>query len=88
MKRLYSDDRLQIQPAFIYSVLAMGKLMKSSKLEGGSLGLSQAMELVNNAHAAYKDALELRWVDATLAEAALVRYFSLSVFLTSDKRMR
>ncbi|KAF9524627.1 hypothetical protein CPB83DRAFT_797695 [Crepidotus variabilis] len=73
MRRIYSEEqRLKIQPAFIYAVLAMAKLMKSSKLDEGSGGLSQAMELVNQAHAAYKDAIELRWFDVTLAEAALI----------------
>lgn len=72
MSRLYSEDRLQIQPAFVYAVLAMASLMKSSKLEAGSVGLSQAMDLINEAHIAYKDAIELHWLDVTLVEAAFV----------------
>jgi len=75
MKRLYSEERLHIQPAFIYAVLALARLMRSSKLEGGSVGLSHALDLVNQAHAAYKDAIELHWLDVTLVEAALVRLF-------------
>lgn len=77
MHRIYSEERHQIQPAFIYAVLAMAKLMRSSKLEDGSTGLMQATELVKLAHAAYKDAISLRRFDETLAEAALVIYFIL-----------
>ena len=46
--------------------------MKSSTMEGGSLGLQQAMILGGDAHAAFRDAVSLQWIDATLAEAALV----------------
>jgi len=76
MKRLYSEERLHIQPAFIYAVLALAKLLRSSKIETGSAGLSHALELVHQAHAAYKDAIDLHWLDATLAEAAFVSSLS------------
>lgn len=79
MNRLYSEDRLQIQPAFVYAVLAMARLMKSSKLESGSVGLSQAMDLINEAHAAYKDAVELQCLDISLVEAAFVSSFPASI---------
>ena len=46
--------------------------MKSSTMEGGSLGLQQAMMLGRDAHTAFRDAVNLQWIDATLAEAALV----------------
>jgi hypothetical protein len=75
-KRLYSEDRIQMQPAFIYAVLALAKLLRSSKLETGSAGLSHALEFVHQAHTAYKDAIDLRWLDATLAEAAFVSSLS------------
>lgn len=78
MKRLYSEDRLHIQPAFIYAALALAKLLRSSKLETGSVGLSDALEFVHQAHAAYKDAIDFQWVDTTLAEAAFVGSFSRS----------
>lgn len=72
-KRLLRDDeRLRIQPAFILACLALAKLMKSSTMEGGSLGLQQAMMLGRDAHTAFRDAVNLQWIDATLAEAALV----------------
>jgi len=48
--------------------------MKSSTVEGSSLGLQQAMILGNDAHAAFRDAVNLQWIDATLAEAALVTH--------------
>jgi hypothetical protein len=76
MKRLYSEERIQMQPAFIYGVLALAKLLRSSKLETGSAGLSDALEFVHQAHTAYKDALDLHWLDATLAEAAFVSSLS------------
>jgi len=73
IKCLYhDDDRLHIQPAFILSVLAMAKLMKSSSLEGGTLGLQGAIMLSNAAHAAFDDAIRLQSFNPTLAEAALV----------------
>jgi len=55
------------------SVLAMAKLMKSSALEDGTMGLQGAMILANEAHAAFDDAIRLHWFDASLAEAGLVR---------------
>ena len=73
VKRLLRDDeRSRIQPAFIFACLALAKLMKSSTMEGSSLGLQQAMILGGDAHAAFRDAVNLQWIDATLAEAALV----------------
>ena len=75
IKRLLRDDeRLRIQPAFILACLALAKLMKSSTMEESSLGLQQAMILGSDAHAAFRDAVSLQWIDATLAEAALVIY--------------
>jgi hypothetical protein len=73
IRRLHRDDeRLHIQPAFMLSVLAMAKLMKSSALEDGAMGLQGAMILANEAHAAFNDAIRLHWFNASLAEAGLV----------------
>lgn len=46
--------------------------MKSSSMELGTEGMRAAMMYANDAHAAYSDSLRSHWVDATLAEAALV----------------
>jgi hypothetical protein len=43
-------------------------------MEGSSLGLQQAMMLGSDAHSAFRDAVSMQWIDATLAEAALVTY--------------
>ena len=76
VKRLLRDDeRLRIQPAFILACLALAKLMKSSTMEGSSPGLQQAMILGSDAHTAFHEAVRLQWIDATLAEAALVICF-------------
>ncbi|KAF8149340.1 hypothetical protein B0H34DRAFT_733344 [Crassisporium funariophilum] len=73
MKRLmHEDERIRIQPAFILACLAMATLMKSSSIEGGSQGLQHAMVLGNDARTAFQEASSLQWIDATLAEAALV----------------
>jgi hypothetical protein len=74
MKRLYSEERLHIQPAFIYAVLAFAKLLRSSKLETGTTGLSYAFDFVHQAHDAYKNAIDFHWLDTTLAEAAFVGF--------------
>ncbi|KAF8965647.1 hypothetical protein BDZ97DRAFT_1811637 [Flammula alnicola] len=48
-------------------------------IQPGPIGLQQAMMLANDAHAAFEDALRFQWLDATLAEAALI----LSLFESS-----
>ena len=75
MKQLYSEERRHIQPAFVYAVLGLAKLLRSNKLENGSAGLSQSLEFVRQAHVAYKDSVDLHWLDITLVEAAFVRTF-------------
>lgn len=50
----------------------MAKLMKSSSMEDGVIGLQHAMMLAQDAHTAFEDALRSNWVDPVLAEAALV----------------
>lgn len=46
--------------------------MKSSTMELGADGMRAAMVYASDAHAAYSDSFQSQWVDATLAEAALV----------------
>lgn len=75
MKKLFGNDRYRIQPCFILSGLAMAKLMKSSFIEEGQIGLQQAMMLASDAHAAFQDAVAINWIDHTVAEAALVSLF-------------
>ncbi|PPQ92783.1 hypothetical protein CVT25_003831 [Psilocybe cyanescens] len=73
IKQLYRDEeRIRIQPAFILSILAMAALMKSSSIEDGPSGMRNAMLYANDAHAAYEEAVRGPWVDAKLAEAALI----------------
>jgi hypothetical protein len=50
----------------------MAKLMKSSSMEDGLIGLQHAMMLAQDAHTAFETALQANWVDPMLAEAALV----------------
>jgi len=74
IKRLYNEDqRCLIQPAFIYAVLAMATLMKSSEMEFRAPGRERALWLRNSAQSHLEDSYKKDWVDATLAEAALVR---------------
>jgi hypothetical protein len=67
------EERLNIQPAFIYSALAMATLMKSSDIEYGPQGRNRAMELRQSAQEELELAMHSDWIDASLAEAALVR---------------
>ncbi|TFK44027.1 hypothetical protein BDQ12DRAFT_717221 [Crucibulum laeve] len=74
VKRLWDDEaRHRIQPSFILAGLALAQLMKSSCLEEGPKGgLSRAMALKNEAQAAFRESYTSGWIDATLAEAALI----------------
>ncbi|KAK7453326.1 hypothetical protein VKT23_012005 [Stygiomarasmius scandens] len=69
------DERLSIQPALILASLAMATLMKSSEVEYGPEGRNQAMVLRQSAQDALDAAFRSEWVDATLAEAALILAF-------------
>jgi hypothetical protein len=63
----------------------MATLMKSSECEYKAAGRDRARWLRNAAQAALEQALRSEWVDASLAEAALVsryREHSVSVYLT------
>lgn len=74
LKTLWNEEeRLRIQPAFILAGLAMSTLMKSSEVELRGSGRSRAMWFAEGAKAALVAAWDAaEWVDATLAEAALV----------------
>ncbi|KAF8993841.1 hypothetical protein BDQ17DRAFT_1311941 [Cyathus striatus] len=65
-------ERLQIQPAFIFAALALAQLMRSSSTEQGPQGVRRAIQLRNQAEIAYRDAVQHGWLDASLAEAALI----------------
>jgi hypothetical protein len=62
----------------------MAKLMKSSAMEGGNTGLRAAMMLAGDAHTAFNEAIRFQWVDATLAEAALVSLYRFIVYDITD----
>ncbi|KAF8230754.1 hypothetical protein L208DRAFT_1438051 [Tricholoma matsutake] len=73
LKRLWHpEDRLKIQPAFILAGLAVATLMKSSECEYKAPGRDRALWLRNAAQGALEQALASEWVDASLAEAALM----------------
>lgn len=77
LKRLWNpEDRLKIQPAFVLSGLAMATLMKSSECENRAPGRDRALWLRNAAQGALEQALASEWVDASLAEAALVSHIA------------
>ncbi|KAF5345467.1 hypothetical protein D9758_013622 [Tetrapyrgos nigripes] len=84
------EERVNIQPAFIYSALAMATLMRSSDIEWGSHGRDRAMAFRQSAQEELEAALGSDWLDATLAEAALIlAFFETSVHPQySDERVR
>ncbi|KAJ7694383.1 hypothetical protein B0H17DRAFT_1057522 [Mycena rosella] len=70
-----AEERLKIQPAFILAGLAMAELMRSSNSERGANGRSRAAWLRDNAQTALQIAMSGGnddWIDASLAEAALI----------------
>ncbi|KAF8189550.1 hypothetical protein K438DRAFT_2019010 [Mycena galopus ATCC 62051] len=69
------EERLKIQPAFVLAGLAMAELMRSSDSERGAAGRTRAAWLRDNAQAALTIAMSGGngdWIDASLAEAALI----------------
>ncbi|KAJ7167044.1 hypothetical protein C8R46DRAFT_1095851 [Mycena filopes] len=69
------EERLKIQPAFILAGLALAELMRSSESERGSVGRERAAWLRDNAQNALTIAMSGgngEWIDASLAEAALI----------------
>ncbi|KAJ6628586.1 hypothetical protein B0H10DRAFT_1990499 [Mycena sp. CBHHK59/15] len=70
-----AEERLRIQPAFILAGLAMVELMRSSECERGVTGRNRAGWLRDAAHSALHTAMSGGngdWIDASLAEAALI----------------
>jgi hypothetical protein len=67
-----ADERSRIQPSFVLAGLAMATLMKSSETELASSGRNRALWLRDAAQAALESAWNSDWIDATLAEAALI----------------
>ncbi|KAF7343742.1 Zn(2)-C6 fungal-type domain-containing protein [Mycena sanguinolenta] len=69
------EERLKIQPAFVLAGLAMAELMRSSDSERGASGRTRAAWLRDNAQTALTIAMSGGngdWIDASLAEAALI----------------
>ncbi|KAJ6517296.1 hypothetical protein C8R47DRAFT_1086911 [Mycena vitilis] len=69
------EERLKIQPAFVLAGLAMAELMRSSDSERGAAGRLRASWLRDNAQNALTIAMSGGngdWIDASLAEAALI----------------
>ncbi|KAJ6540138.1 hypothetical protein DFH09DRAFT_1175587 [Mycena vulgaris] len=69
------EERLKIQPAFILAGLAMAELMRSSDSERGARGRARAAWLRDHAQTALQIAMsggDGAWIDASLAEAALI----------------
>ncbi|GLB44949.1 putative GAL4-like Zn(II)2Cys6 (or C6 zinc) binuclear cluster DNA-binding domain [Lyophyllum shimeji] len=80
---LDEELRLSIQPAFIYAGLAMATLMKSSEVEFKAPGRERALWLRNTAQTHLESSMASEWIDASLAEAALI----LALFETSAHPM-
>ncbi|KAG5351414.1 hypothetical protein C0989_006524 [Termitomyces sp. Mn162] len=78
-----SEARLSIQPALIYAGLAMATLMKSSEAEFKAPGRERALWLRDNAAKLIQNSIESEWIDASLAEAALI----IALFETSAHPM-
>ncbi|KAF8069868.1 hypothetical protein FPV67DRAFT_1414189 [Lyophyllum atratum] len=84
LKTLADEElRLSIQPAFIYAGLAMATLMKSSEVEFKAPGRERALWLQGTAQTYLETSLASEWIDASLAEAALI----LALFETSAHPM-
>ncbi|KAG5637497.1 hypothetical protein H0H81_004370 [Sphagnurus paluster] len=80
---LDEELRLSIQPAFIYAGLAMATLMKSSEVEFKAPGRERALWLRSTAQTYLDNSINSQWVDASLAEAALI----IALFETSAHPM-
>ncbi|KAG6898966.1 hypothetical protein C0993_002144 [Termitomyces sp. T159_Od127] len=72
-KRLLdAEARVGIQPALVYAGLAMATLMKSSEVEYKAPGRERALWLRDSAVSCIQSSISAEWVDAALAEAALI----------------
>ena len=69
-----------MQPALIYTGLALATLMRSGELErcGCGGGRSRALWLRDAAQFNLEQSLNTQWIDLQLAEAALVRHFAVA----------
>ncbi|KAG6860778.1 hypothetical protein C0995_007682 [Termitomyces sp. Mi166 len=73
IKTLIDEEaRLSIQPALIYAGLAMATLMKSSEVEFKAPGRERALWLRDTATMFIQSSINSEWIDASLAEAALI----------------
>ncbi|KAL0569731.1 hypothetical protein V5O48_012229 [Marasmius crinis-equi] len=74
VQNLYSPERRHtIQPSLMLAILAMATLMKSSNIEHGEKGRRDALHLRDAAHQALQATMaSSEWVDAAVAEAALI----------------
>ena len=62
-----------MQPSLILAALALATLMKSSEIGLGEVGRNRALYLRDAAQTSLENSLSARWIDPTLAQAALVR---------------
>ncbi|KAF8634264.1 hypothetical protein AX17_004221 [Amanita inopinata Kibby_2008] len=70
---LYDDkERIHIQPAFIFSGMALATLMKSSEKGLGAKGREDALQLFGSAQTALSKSYSAGWVDVKLAAAAFI----------------
>jgi len=66
-------ERMKIQPSFILAGLAMALLLKSSEADSYSAASrNRALQLRERAQSALSLSWNRRWIDSSLAEAALV----------------
>lgn len=75
------ERRGAIQPALILSALALAVLLKSSSIEEGSVGRDRALWFRNSAENALHEAYAAQDIDHTLAEAALVNWFTYTQYI-------
>jgi hypothetical protein len=68
-----------MQPALVYSCLALAMLLRSSEIELGANGRAHALRLRDAAQSHLHESWNLQWIDLGLAEAAMV----LALFETS-----
>ncbi|KAG6829572.1 hypothetical protein H0H92_004121 [Tricholoma furcatifolium] len=80
---LDEESRLSIQPALIYAGLAMATLMRSSEMEFKAPGRERALWLRDNAESYIQSSINSDWMDASLAEAAMI----IALFETSAHPM-
>ncbi|CCA67447.1 hypothetical protein PIIN_01278 [Serendipita indica DSM 11827] len=66
--QLHGESNLQ--PALVWSLLAISTYLNSSELEGGAWGRERANRLRDEAEASIASSLAIGWVDLQLAQAA------------------